>query len=198
MNYYFASGNEQRGPYSLQEMASFGLRPDALVWREGMEQWQRADSIPELLAMIPIADPAPVPTPEPSPAPEAAMAQPVAPVPAPVPSLQPLSQGPLAYGGYTTTTAQPSGMAIASLVLGLVSMLSMCMFHVGAVVGFPCGVLAIVFGFIAKGKANRQEAGGRGMALAGIILGFVYVGLALVFVLAIVGVAIFMAIQNHK
>src|SRR5690349_24493184 len=120
MNYYFASGNEQRGPYSLQELASFGLRPDTLVWREGMEQWQRADSIAELVALIPVATPAPAPHPTPAPAPA-----PVAPTPAP--GLQPLPQGPqgpLAYGGYSAATSQPAGMAIASLVLGIISMLT--------------------------------------------------------------------------
>ena len=93
MNYYFASGNEQRGPYSLGELASFGLRPDTLVWREGMAQWQRADAIPELVALIPVAEPAPAPTPDAT----AAPAPDSTPQPAPQVSPQALPQGPLAY-----------------------------------------------------------------------------------------------------
>src|SRR3954451_12169670 len=64
MMYYFANGMEQRGPYSKEEMAQFGLRPDTLVWREGMANWQRMDSVAELMALIPhaaIAPPADVP-----------------------------------------------------------------------------------------------------------------------------------------
>jgi hypothetical protein len=192
MNYYFASGNEQRGPHSLQELASLGLRPDTLVWCEGMPSWQRADSVPELVALIPVADPAPTPAPAPGPV-EVAMPQ-----PAPTQGLQPLPQGTLAYGGYALQpTAQASGMAIASMVLGIVSMLSFCGFHVGAFLGLPCAILAVVFGFLAKAKANRQEAGGRGMAITGIILGFIYLGVILVAILAILGVVIFAALQKH-
>lgn len=190
MNYYFASGNEQRGPYSLQELASLGLRPDTLVWCEGMANWQRADSVPELVALIPVADSAPSPAP-----PEVGTPQPAP--PAQTPGLQPLPQGTLAYGGYAAQPASQNGMAIASLVLGIVSTLSFCGFHVGAFLGLPCAILAIVFGFIAKGKANRQEGGGRGMAIAGIILGFIYIGIILIVILAIVGVAIVMAFQKH-
>jgi hypothetical protein len=55
MMYYFANGMEQRGPYSLDELAQFGLRPDTLVWREGMDNWQRIDTVPELMALVPSA-----------------------------------------------------------------------------------------------------------------------------------------------
>ena len=72
----------------------------------------------------------------------------------------------------------PSGnnpMAVASLVCGLA--------------GFLClipGILGIVFGYIAKGQI-RQSGGaqrGEGMATAGIVLGFVWVGLTVVILAA--------------
>ncbi|MCL2647801.1 MAG: DUF4190 domain-containing protein [Phycisphaerales bacterium] len=58
--------------------------------------------------------------------------------------------------------------AVASLVLGIVSMAGGCLAF-----GIP-PILAIVFGLLAMQKAARQSGGGRGgrgMALAGLILG---------------------------
>lgn len=54
------------------------------------------------------------------------------------------------------------GMAVASLVCSLVGLL-LC---------FPA-ILGIVFGHIALSKAKRGEAGGQGMAQAGMIVGYV-------------------------
>jgi Domain of unknown function (DUF4190) len=54
-----------------------------------------------------------------------------------------------------------NGMAVASLVLGIVG------------VFLPvCGVLALIFGGIGISKAN-QGASGKGMAIAGLVLGIV-------------------------
>jgi hypothetical protein len=188
MQYFFANGNEQRGPYTLEELSSFGLRPDTLVWREGMEQWQRADSIPEVVERIPLASPA-----APIEAAPASAHQAV--VFAQHPS-QPQQQQPLSYRtALGAPSTQPSGMAIASMILGIVSMLALCTVHVGLIAGLPCSILAVVFGFIAKGKANRQEAGGRGMAIAGLVMGFIYLGLwaALLLVGIVAGVIVAMS-----
>jgi len=66
-----------------------------------------------------------------------------------------------------------NGKATASLVLGLV---------------FACGigsVLALVFGYQAKGEieASNGAQGGAGMATAGIVLGWVGVGLVIAYLL---------------
>jgi hypothetical protein len=62
-------------------------------------------------------------------------------------------------------------MAIASMVLGIV-----WLWWIGS-------ILALVFGYIAKGQiAQRNEAGG-GMATAGIVLGWIGVGTFVVFFL---------------
>jgi hypothetical protein len=71
---------------------------------------------------------------------------------------------------------KPQGMAIASMVLGVVGLLSFCNWRIS----IPCAVLAIVLGFVAKGKIKSGEAGGDGMVKAGIILGFVSVALSLI------------------
>jgi hypothetical protein len=70
-----------------------------------------------------------------------------------------------------------SGMAIASLVLGII-----WIYWIGS-------ILALVFGYIARRKIDRNPSllGGRGMAIAGIVLGWVGVGvLILIVVVAIV------------
>ena len=81
--------------------------------------------------------------------------------------------------------AGPSnGMAIAALVLGIVSLV--LFFACGA--GILAGLLAVVFGFIGMSKA-KEIGKGRGMGLAGLILGLVgIIGGILFLVLVIIGV----------
>lgn len=74
------------------------------------------------------------------------------------------------------------GLAIASLVLGILGLLT---FFVG--IGFLFALLAIIFGAISKGKI-RNSGGfytGKGMATAGLVLGIIPMALLLiVFVIA--------------
>ena len=72
-------------------------------------------------------------------------------------------------------------MGVASLVLGILAILGGLF-----VVGGLFGILAVIFGFIGRAKAKRGEATNGGMALAGIITGFIGIALAaLIIVLAI-------------
>lgn len=48
------------------------------------------------------------------------------------------------------------------------------------VLGLVSMILAIVFGFIGLSKSKRIGGKGRGMAITGIVLGFVWIGLALI------------------
>ena len=81
--------------------------------------------------------------------------------------------GPAPYGGAPPATT--NGFAIAAMVLGIV----------GFVVCGVGAVLALVFGY--KARREIDESGGRqkgrGMAVAGIVLGWVWVGLLVVIVL---------------
>lgn len=58
----------------------------------------------------------------------------------------------------------PKGMAITGMVLGIVG-LATSIFYVGGVIG----VIGLVFSIIAVRAAGRREAGGRGMAIAGLV-----------------------------
>ena len=47
--YYMADGMVQRGPFEVGDLPGQGLRTDTLVWKEGMDQWRRADEVEELI-----------------------------------------------------------------------------------------------------------------------------------------------------
>lgn len=69
---------------------------------------------------------------------------------------------------------ESKGLSIAAMVLGIVSVVFCCV----AYISIPCAILAIIFGFVGKKK------GGKGMAITGIVLGIVAIGL---YVLAVAG-----------
>ena len=72
------------------------------------------------------------------------------------------------YGGYPGAGGT-NGLAIASLVLGIVTL---------------CGVgsvLAVIFGHIALNQIRERNESGRGLAIAGLVLGYVGVGLIVIY-----------------
>lgn len=70
-----------------------------------------------------------------------------------------------ATGGGTPTTP----WATAGLICGLCALIS----------PFPCGILGIIFGYIALGeiKQSGDRVGGRGLAIAGITIGAIALAL---------------------
>lgn len=78
-----------------------------------------------------------------------------------------------------------SGKAIASLVLGIASLVG-CMFY--GLPGIVCGILAIVFGKQAQAEvqANRASPASQGMATAGRITGIVGLCLSVLMILAVI------------
>lgn len=81
---------------------------------------------------------------------------------------------------------QTEGLAIAALVLGIASF-----------VIFPVvpAILAIVFGRQARTRIRANGKEGRGMALAGEIIGWVNIG---VIVLVVLAVVLFIAAWDHS
>lgn len=81
----------------------------------------------------------------------------------------------------TQTVAQESkGLSIASMVLGIVSVVLFCIWYISV----PCAILAIIFGIVGKKK------GGKGMAIAGLVLGIVALSiLVIIYLLAAAGLA---------
>jgi len=81
---------------------------------------------------------------------------------------------PMAYGYTPYAPAQSTnGMAIASMVLGI-----LWIYWIGS-------ALAIIFGFIALSQIKERNQKGRGMAIAGLILGFIGAGLLVIGIIAL-------------
>lgn len=125
-------------------------------------------------------EPAPPPPPPPPPygsPPAGGAPNPFAP-PAPYgpPGAYPPPGGYAQYPAYPPSgyqTASTNGLAIASFILGLVGWV-------------PCGVgsvIAVILGFVARSQIRNSHGrqGGDGLALAGIILGFVAIALGVLF-----------------
>ena len=118
---------------------------------------------------------------QPLPPPGAPMAPPPPPPPA-YPTPPPAYPAPPAqpYAGYPAHSPKPktNGLAIASMVLGILSVVFFCAWF------FPVmPILAVVFGHIALNQIRKQGTAGRGFAIAGLVTG--YIGLAITVVMII-------------
>jgi hypothetical protein len=76
------------------------------------------------------------------------------------------------YG--TPATGIRNGTGTAALVLGIIAIV-LCWTVIGGIV---LGILAVIFGFIGRGRVKRGEADNRRSTNAGIIMGFVGIVLA--------------------
>ena len=77
-------------------------------------------------------------------------------------------------------TGGEQGLAIASLVLGICSLTLVCCG------GFLIGIPAVICGVIAIKKANRGEATGKGMAIAGVSTGGISLALFVGYVILVI------------
>ena len=109
--------------------------------------------------------------------------QPAPPYPQPYPQPYP-PQGypPPAYGQHPPPYPYPypypparstNGMAIASMVLGIV-----WVYWIGS-------ILALIFGYLALSEIRKSKQAGEGMAIAGIVLGWIGVGILVIVLLSI-------------
>lgn len=48
MKFYVVIDDEQQGPYTIDELANFGITPETEVWTEGMDDWGTAADVPQL------------------------------------------------------------------------------------------------------------------------------------------------------
>jgi hypothetical protein len=83
----------------------------------------------------------------------------------------------------TETQKQTAGIAVTSLVLGILGMLCL---------GPLCSIPAVICGHVAmsKIKKNRDALAGDGMALAGLILGYVQIGFMVILLPLMAAIAI--------
>jgi len=106
---------------------------------------------------------------DPSPSPSSAPAPPTS------PQQSPTHAGWPAYPPGYAPPPRTNGLAIASMVLGIV-----WIYWIGS-------ILALIFGYVARKQIRERHESGGGMATAGIVLGWVGVGvLALLLVAAFI------------
>jgi hypothetical protein len=158
MEYFYAVGTEQHGPCSLDELVKRGIDRQTLVWHEGMAEWKPAETLPELASLFNFSAP---------------------------PAGTQLAQS----MGYATPTpgAGPNGLAVAAMVLGIVSLVGTFCYGLGVLPG----ILAIIFSVIARKRIDAEGGEGRAMATAGLICGIISVSLVVVLVTAVFGLLIF-------
>jgi hypothetical protein len=170
--YWISDGVNQAGPFDRAELPQQGLKANSLVWTEGMADWQPAGEVEDLRPLLAgDVDPATtsehvLATPAPQPLPEAAWHAP-----------QPAPTAPLAYQTMPIEAPRSQAMAITSFVLGLA----------GFFFTLLPSILAIIFGHIALARIRRGEESGRGLAIAGLVLGYIMVGISALAVLLIGG-----------
>jgi hypothetical protein len=100
--------------------------------------------------------------------------------PPPPPGFPPT--GPPGYGGFGAPVPpqRAPGMAVASLVLGILGVtIGLCLWFLPVM-----QVLAVIFGHVSLSRINAGGLPGRGLAITGIVTG--YVGLAIAAIVLIV------------
>ena len=80
------------------------------------------------------------------------------------------------YGGYPAYPPQrgTNGLAIASLVLGI-----LWLYWIGS-------ILALVFGYVARRQIRERGEAGNGMAIAGIVLGWIGVATLVILIVVVI------------
>jgi len=154
--WYYSKNGAQLGPIGPAEMESKlkagEIASTDLIWKEGMADWLPVGKVPEIQALL--SPPAP-----PSDSSFAERPAPVSPYAAPPASY---SQAPVG--------SVSQGQAIASMVCGIISLVICCAWFISG----PLAIVAIVLGHVATSKAKNDPArfGGKGMARAGLITGY--------------------------
>lgn len=157
------------GPFSLEEvnrqLAAGTVSGSDLGWYEGAAGWAPLSSVPGV-TMSGAAPSTPTPAP-------AAPATPMVTTPAP--------GGAVRYPATPVAPTEP--LAIWSFVLSLLGVLGFCCGPIPLVAGVICGHLALP-----KFRA-RPELQGRGLAIAGLVIGYAVIAGWIIWVLFLGGVA---------
>lgn len=170
--WFYSKVGTQHGPTTLEELRvllqSGQLSRESLVWRQGMGDWTPASAVADLWEKPVVADVAVPAAPSvesavaPAPAPFVALvpASPSLPVP-PTPFMTPQQQA------WQMGVVPQSGLAIASLVCGILGILLCYVNALGALPAVICGHMAL-----RRMRESPFPMAGRGMAIAGLIMGY--------------------------
>lgn len=179
MQIHLARNGQQMGPFSLEEvnrqLAAGTLSLSDQAWYEGAAGWAPLSSVPGVSSGSPATT-----------APQTEAAAPSAPV-----ATAPMAGGPVA--SVPAPSGQTEPLAIWSLVL---SLLGVC--------GFCCtpivitGIGGVVCGHLALSKIGaKPELQGRGLAMAGLIIGYFAIVGWLLWVLLFGGLAVMQGLLQN-
>jgi hypothetical protein len=90
---------------------------------------------------------------------------------------------PAPYGDYYSPGPPKNGMGVAALVVAIIALIS----SVSVIGGILLGIVAVILGFIGRGRVKSGEANNGGVATAGIILGVISIIAGLAFIAIWVG-----------
>jgi hypothetical protein len=178
--WFYSFAGKQHGPLpcdAVRDLLQSGqLGPDSLVWRQGMGDWTPASAVTDLWvkksAIDPVAGLSLPPQPMAVSSPEAAAVMP------PVPSASEIS----AQQAWQMGIVPQSGLAIASLVCGIIGLILCYVNILGALPAVICGHMAL-----RRIRESEFPMSGRGMAVAGLVMGY----LGLLFQVAMIGFIIY-------
>jgi hypothetical protein len=196
MSYQIVRDGEPLGTFTEEELIEAVengiVQVTDLAWTEGMEDWESVESLIEIeeLEEAPAED-SPQSVVEPA-------IKPLGPQHVSTHSIAPIQHAPQSPERYGTPPPMlrsapypsippghygPAGSAIASLVLGILSLVLICF----------TGIPAIICGHIARSKIRRSgnAYSGHGMAVAGLVLGYITTTLGLFVLIAkLLGIAL--------
>lgn len=145
MEYYIVLNGVKEGPFALADLKSKGVTETTLVWKNGLTDWVKANTLPEVMEAI-TPKPAPqsipaAPQPQPQPAsPYQRPAQPTAapqPQPAPQTYSQPAQPRPAVFNTQSQQAVEPMPEDYTQKNI------------IAAIVGFLCcGVIGAIFAVI--------------------------------------------------
>jgi hypothetical protein len=94
------------------------------------------------------------------------------------------------YGGYPYAPPKPTnGLAIGSMVVSIVSVVGLCFYGLGGFIG----ILGAILGHVARRQIRENDQNGEGMAKAGIIIGWIATGLAVLVLAGFIVLFVFLA-----
>jgi hypothetical protein len=179
MDWFYANERDEQikvGEDELKTLVSGGsIRPDTLVWNEDLPEWQPCLQVkPEWFSGTEGSQP------------EAAAA--AAPATSPYPTTPAVVSSPAFQP--PIPTAQPTdGLALASMICGITGLLFM--FCYGA--GIPISIAAVICGHLCRRRLlSEGNTSSAGLAMAGLITGYVGIALVVLFIgffVAIFGLA---------
>jgi uncharacterized protein DUF4190/uncharacterized protein DUF4339 len=164
MQYHVAQNGEKSGPFEKEEvyrrLVAGEFKPTDLGWHDGMAEWEPLSKL--------------IPPPQPPPLSAASSA---------------VFATPSAYPAVAAPSQGTSGLAITSLICGILGFVTLGLAGLPAVITGHMGLSAI--------RRSGGALTGRGMAIAGLIMGYLGFGLIFVAVLASLLVPAFTMVQQQ-